>query len=116
MVQVKDLTEPKIEDLCREAKGDEEVWWGALKQETLPMVKRLLESATEEGLVECLRVWRYRRTRLRRGYRNGYRHPNLLTELRLVEHLQVPRDRQGVHRPSVLERYQRRQVRVSRCG
>ena len=70
MVQVKDLTELTIEDL-----------W----QETLRMVKRLLESAMEEELLECLRVGRYRRTELRRGYRNGYRHRNLLTELGLVE-------------------------------
>ncbi len=113
MVQVKDLTELKIEDLWREVKGDEEEWWGDLKQETLRMVKRLLESAMEEELLECLRVGRYRRTGLRRGYRNGHRHRNLLTELGLVEHLQVPRDREGVYQPSVLERYQRRQVRVN---
>ncbi|MGB2800151.1 MAG: hypothetical protein WBC55_09205 [Dehalococcoidia bacterium] len=31
MVQVKDLTELKIEDLWREVKGDDEDWWGDLK-------------------------------------------------------------------------------------
>ena len=31
------------------------------------MVKRLLESAMQEELLECLRVGRYRRTELRRG-------------------------------------------------
>lgn len=113
MVQVKDLTELKIEDLWREVKGDEEDWWGDLKQETIRVVKRLLESAMEEELLECLRVGRYRRTGLRRGYRNGYRQRNLLTEVGLVEHLRVPRDRGGDYQPEVLERYQRRQSRVN---
>lgn len=113
MNQVKDLTELKIEDLWREVKGDEEEWWGDLKQETLRMVKRLLESAMEGELLECLRVGRYRRTDLRKGYRNGYRQRNLLTEVGLVEHLRVPRDREGEYQPGVLERYQRRQSRVN---
>jgi putative transposase len=113
MVQVKDLTELKIEDLWREVKGDEEDWWGDLKQETIRVVKRLLESAMEEELLECLRVGRYRRTGLRRGYRNGYRQRNLLTEVGLVEHLRVPRDRGGDYQPEVMERYQRRQSRVN---
>ena len=114
MVQVKDLTELKIEDLWREVKGDEEDWWGDLKQETIRVVKRLLESAMEEELVECLRVGRYRRTGLRRGYRNGYRQRNLLTELGLVEHLRVPRDREGYYQSTMLTRYQRRQQGVNR--
>jgi putative transposase len=112
MVQVRDLTELKVEDLWREVKGEEE-WWGDLKQETIRVVKRLLESAMEEELVECLRVGRYRRTELRRGYRNGYRQRNLLTELGLVEHLRVPRDRDGRYQPGLLGRYQRRQARVN---
>jgi transposase-like protein len=113
MVQVRDLTELKVEDLWREVKGDEEDWWGDVKRETLRMVKRLLEGAMEEELLECLRVGRYRRTELRRGYRNGYRHRNLLTELGLVEHLQVPRDREGSYHPTVVKRYQRRQSHVN---
>jgi len=114
MVQAKDLTELKVADLWREVKGDEEDWWGDVKQETLRMVKRLLESAMEEELLESLRASRYRRTEMRRGYRNGYRHRNLLTELGLVEHLRVPRDREGEYQPTVVERYQRRQASVNR--
>jgi transposase-like protein len=113
MVQVKDLTELKIDDLWRVVKEDEGEWWGDLKQETLRVVKRLLESAMEEELLERLWAGRYRRTSLRRGYRNGYRHRNLLSELGLVEHLRVPRDREGSYQPRVLARYQRRQARVN---
>ena len=113
MVQVKDLTELKLEDLWREVKWDEEDWWGDVKQETLRTVKRLLESAMREELLEQLCAGRYRRTQLRRGYRNGYRHRHLLTELGLVEHLRVPRDREGDYQPTVVKRYQHSQERVN---
>jgi putative transposase len=113
VVQVRDLTELKVEDLWREVKGDEEEWWGDIKQETLRAAKRLLESAMEEELLECLRAGRYRRTGLRHGYRNGYRNRNLLTELGLIEHIRVPRDRRGDYTPGVLQKYQRRQNRVN---
>jgi transposase-like protein len=113
VVQVRDLTELKVEDLWREVKGDEEGWWGDIKQETVRAAKRLLESAMEEELLECLRAGRYRRTGLRQGYRNGYRNRNLLTELGLIEHLRVPRDREGSYTPGVLQKYQRRQNKVN---
>ncbi len=113
MVQVKDLTEVTIEELWREVKGEEE-WWGDLRQETVRVVQRLLESSMEEELVEELRAGRYRRSKLRRGYRNGYRERELLTELGLVRHLRVPRDREGQFQPTVLPRYQRRQSGVNR--
>jgi transposase-like protein len=113
MARLRDLTELRLEDLWREVKEDEEEWWGDVKQETLRVVKRLLESAMEEELLERLRAGRYRRSPLRRGYRNGYRHRNLLVELGLVEHLRVPRDREGSYQPTVVERYQRRQGRVN---
>jgi len=114
MVQVKDLTELKIDDLWREVKWDEEDWWGDIKQETIRAVKRLLENAMEGELLESLCAGRYRRTELRRGYRNGYRYRDLLTEMGLIEHLRVPRDRDGVYQPEMLERYQQRQKRVNR--
>lgn len=113
MVQVKDLTEVTVRDLWQEVK-EEEDWWGDLKQETLRVVQRLLEGAMEGELLERLRAGRYRRTALRRGYRNGYRTRSLLTELGLVEQLRVPRDRTGQYQPTVLPRYQRRQEKVNR--
>jgi transposase-like protein len=112
MVQVKDLTEFKVSDLWREVK-DEEDWWGDLKEESLRVVRRLMESAMEEELLEQLRAGRYRRSRLRRGYRNGYRQRDLLTEMGMLEHLRVPRDREGQYQPTIIPRYQRRQEKVN---
>ena len=113
MVQVKDLTELKLEDLWREVKWDEEDWWGDVKEETLRLVKRLLEGVMEGELLEQLRAGRYRRTEVRRGYRNGYRPRKLLIQLGLIEHLRVPRDRQGQYQPTVIGRYQHYQGRVN---
>lgn len=112
MVAVKDLTKLTVADLWREVK-EEDDWWGELKGEVVRLVRRLLESAMEEEMVEQLRAGWYRRSKLRRGYRNGYRSRGLLTELGLVEHLRVPRDREGEYQPTVIERYQRRQERVN---
>ena len=113
MVQVKDLTELTLRERWREVK-DEEEWWGDLKQETLLGIRRVLEGVMEGELVDQLRAGRYRRTGLRRGYRNGYRSRSLVTELGLLEHLRVPRDREGHYQPTVLPRYQRRQEKVNR--
>jgi putative transposase len=112
MVRVKDLTELTVADCWREVKSEED-WWGDLREESLHLVKRLLESGMEEDLLEQLRVGRYRRTELRRGYRNGHYHRSLLVEWGLIENLRVPRDREGEFQPQVLERYQRRQQRVN---
>ena len=113
MVQVKDLTELTLKDLWREVK-EEDGWWGDLKVQALGVVKRLLEGAMEEEIMEQLRVDRYRRDKLRRGYRNGYRYRNLLTGFGLLDEVRVPRDREGIYQPAVFERYQRRQERVNR--
>jgi transposase-like protein len=113
MVQVRDLTELTVKDLWREVK-EEEDWWGDLKVETAKLVKRLLESAMDEEILEHVKVRRYERSDTRRGYRNGYRHRSLLTEFGLLDAIRVPRDREGGYRPGVLPRYCRRQRQVDR--
>ncbi len=53
MVQVKDLTEFTVRDLWREVKGEDD-WRGDLEQETLGVVKRLLEwsaTSTQPGRI-----------------------------------------------------------------
>lgn len=113
MVMIKDMTELTLKDLWQEVK-EEDDWWGEVKEHTLRVVKRLLEGAMQEEILEQVRVDRYRRDKLRRGYRNGYRYRSLLTEFGLLEEIRVPRDRGGSYRPAVFERYQRRQERVNR--
>ena len=67
MVQVKDLTKNKTEDLWREVKWDDsEFFEKHLRQEKLRMTERLLESTMVEELLESLRAGHYRRTEPRR--------------------------------------------------
>jgi len=113
MVMIKDMTELTLKDLWQEVK-EEDDWWGEIKGQTLRVVKRLLEGAMQEEILEQLRVDRYRRDKLRRGYRNGYRYRSLLTEFGFLDEIRVPRDRGGNYQPAVFERYQRRQERVNR--
>ena len=112
MVMVKDLTEIKLKDLWKEVKGEED-WWGGVKEEVLAVVKRLFEATMEEEIIEQLRVTKYERGVQRRGYRNGYRYRNLLTEFGILDTVKVPRDREGEYQPGMIERYQRRQQRVN---
>ena len=112
MVQIRDLTEITVEELWKEVKTEDD-WWGDVKEQTRSGLKRLLEGAMEGELLEQLSAGWYRRTESRRGYRNGYRYRDLLTELGMVEHLRVPRDRDGAYLTEVLPRYQRRQEQVN---
>ena len=111
MVLVKDLTELTLEDLWKGVKGDD--WWDGVRRDVRVVVRRLLEGTMEEEIIEQLRVAKYERGKMRRGYRNGYRYRSLLTDFGLLDVVKVPRDRDGTYQPSVLERYQRRQDRVN---
>lgn len=108
---VKDLTELTLRDVWQEVKGEDE-WWEELKEQTMRLVKRLLQSSMEEEILEQLHADRYRRSDRRRGYRNGYRQRSLLTEFGLLEEIRVPRDREGDYRTRVFPRYQRRRRQV----
>lgn len=112
MVQVKDLTQHTINDLWKEIKNEDD-WWGDLKQEVLRVVKKLMETVMDEELIEQLLAGKNVRTKYRKGYRNGYRKRDLLTEYGLVENLRVPRDRDSIYQPQVLNRYQHRQQEVN---
>ena len=111
MVLVKDLTELTLADLWKGVK--EEDWWEGVRRDVLAVVERLLEGTMEEEIIEQLRVAKYERGGMRRGYRNGYRYRSLLTDFGLLDVVKVPRDRDGEYRPGVLVRYQRRQERVN---
>ena len=110
MVQVKDLTQLTIADLWKEVK--EEDFWEEVSQETLRMVRRLVEGVLEEEMVAHLRATWYQRGPERLGYRNGYYGRSLVTRWGLIDKLRIPRDREGSFHSQVLERYQRFQGQV----
>jgi putative transposase len=83
--------------------------WKEIQGEAKRFVKIRLERAlvVEQGRrVGCSR---YKRSRRRRGYRNGSRERDLLTSYGWIEDLRVPRVREGGIESEVLERYRRRQ-------
>jgi putative transposase len=81
-------------------------------------VKRAVKDSLEQALVREQSVYvgcgRYKRTKRRRGYRNGSYVRDLLTSYGWIERLVVPRVREGVIESEVLERYGRRQRQVDR--
>lgn len=94
----------------REVKDD---FWGDVKQETLKLVKLLLEESMKEELVVYTQAQWHARTTQRLHQRNGFYTRALSTELGTVADVRVPRSRDGQFRSTVLPRYQRRQPAVN---
>jgi putative transposase len=112
MVMVKNLTQLTLKDLWKEVKSEED-WWGDINERVLGMVKLILESSLEEELLEELQVSRYKRSRARRGYRNGSYARNLYTTFGVIKSLRVPRAREH-YDSAILPHYQRRQEEINR--
>jgi transposase-like protein len=106
MDTIRALDERTLADLWREVPLEEEVWSVVRAREQLAL-KHLLQGALEHELVEQLAASRYRRTEVRRGYRNGCYERDLVTQLGVIAGIRVPRARTQVER-QVFRRYQRR--------
>lgn len=102
--------EKNIAGWWRQVKDD---FWGDVKQETLKLVKTLMEASMREELVVYTQAEWHERTGHARPYRNGSYTRTLSTELGCLDKLRVPRTRDGRFHPSVLPRYQRRQSAVN---
>ena len=114
MQSVKGLTELTVSELWKEIKVSEEELWGDLKIEAQVFLKRILEGAMEDEVMEHLGISRkYERSEERGNQRNGYYQRDLETELGLVRELRVPRTRDGGYRPRAFQRYKRRQEAVN---
>lgn len=102
--------EKNIASWWREVKED---FWGDVKQETLKLVKLLLEESMKEELVVYTQAQWHERTGQARPYRNGGYTRALSTALGVLPELRVPRSRDGGFHPTALPRYQRRQETVN---
>ena len=102
--------EKNIAGWWREVKDD---FWGDVKQETLKLVKLLLEESMKEELVVYTQAQWHERTGQRVSVRNGFYPRTLSTELGCLDEVRVPRSRDGRFRTAVLPRYQRRQPAVN---
>jgi len=88
--------------------------WKEIQGETKRFIKGRLERALVLEQRVCVGCGRYKRTKKRRGYRNGSYVRDLLTSYGWIEDLEVPRVRKGGFESEVLVRYQRRQGQVDR--
>jgi putative transposase len=112
MYQVKDLTQLTLADYWKGCK-DEDDWWGDIEERVLNMIKLIIESSLEAELLEELQASRYRRTELRRGYRNGHYKRSIYTRFGVIKTLEVPRARER-YESKIIPRYHRRQETVDK--
>jgi putative transposase len=88
--------------------------WKQIQGEVKRFIKFRLERALVLEQKVCVGCGRYKRTRKRRGYRNGSYVRDLLTSYGWIDGLVIPRVREGRFSSEVLERYRRRQRQVDR--
>ena len=93
----------------------EENFWVDINQYLRRLVKGIIEVSLDEEMIQYMQTQPYQRTDKsnRLDYRNGHYCRNLDTTFGPVEQIAVPRSRQGLFRPSVFQRYQRRQEAVN---
>jgi len=113
MQRLKALDELTPADLWREVPRGEDEFWQDAREKQLSLVKTMLQGVLEEEMTELLGAARFRRTELRRGYRNGFYQRDLATQLGIVTAIRVPRARGERVQRSVFSRYQRRQQQVN---
>jgi putative transposase len=110
VVKVVALTETKLADLWREVKDqDADDFWGDLKEETLGIVRALIESHLEAEMVERLGARVYQRNPDRCGWRNGHYKRDVLIAMGLITDLNVPRARQRAGQSELLQAYKKDQ-------
>jgi len=89
-------------------------FWVDINHYLRRMVKGVIEVSLDEEMIQYMQTQPYQRTGNNRlDYRNGYYRRNLDTTFGPVEQIAVPRSRRGLFRPSVFQRYQRRQEAVN---
>jgi len=89
-------------------------FWIDINRHLRRLVKGIIEVSLDEEMIQYMQTRPYQRTGKNHiDYRNGYYYRNLETTLGPVEHIAVPRSRQGLFKPSVFQRYQRRQEAVN---
>ena len=94
--------------------SQENNFWGDINQHLRRLVKDIIEVSLDEEMIHYTQRQPYQRAGENLlDYRNGYYYRNLDTTLGPLERIAVPRSRQGLFRPSVFERYQRRQEAVN---
>jgi putative transposase len=89
-------------------------FWVDINHYLRHLVKDLIEVSLDEEMIQYTQTQPYQRAGANRmDYRNGYYCRNLDTTFGPIERITIPRSRQGLFKPSVFKRYQRRQEAVN---
>jgi len=88
-------------------------FWMDINTYLRKFTKSLLEDVLGEEMNQYQQRERYQRTQVRLDYRNGHYQRGLDTTLGPIENINVPRSRHGLFKPTVFQRYQRRQESVN---
>lgn len=92
----------------------EENFWVDINHYLRRMVKGIIEVSLDEEMIRYTQTQPYQRAGANRmDYRNGHYYRDLDTTFGPVERIAVPRSRLSLFRPTVFERYQRRQETVN---
>ena len=101
----------RVKDLFNELNPKD--FWIDVNVHLRKFTRRLIDDTLEEELIQYMKTQPYQRTDTRVDYRNGHYQRNLDTTLGPIENIAVPRTRSGLFKPTVFERYQRRQKAVN---
>jgi transposase-like protein len=88
-------------------------FWLDVNKFAKSMTKEFFEVSLEEEMIQYQQRKPYQRTPDRLDYRNGYYIRNMDTAFGPIEQIKVPRSRSGLFRPSMFDKYQRRQESVN---
>jgi len=90
-------------------------FWMDINSYLRNLTRNLIEDTLDEEMIQYMQTQPYQRTdrASRLDYRNGYYRRNLVTTFGPIRDIAIPRSRLGLFRPSVFERYQRRQETVN---
>jgi transposase-like protein len=88
-------------------------FWLNINQYLRQFTRKLIEDTLDEEMIQYMQTQPYQRTKERLDYRNGHYCRDLDTTLGPIDKIAVPRSRQGLFRPTVFDRYQRRQKEVN---
>jgi transposase-like protein len=101
----------RVKDFVNEI--DPKDFWIDVNTYLRKLTKNFIEDTLDEEMIQYMQTQPYQRTNNRLDYRNGHYCRDLDTTLGPIESIAVPRSRQGLFRPTVFKRYQRRQQAVN---
>lgn len=101
----------RVKDFMNEINPNE--FWININMYLRKLTKSFIEDTLDEEMTQYQQREKHQRIKEAVDSRNGHYHRNLDTTIGPIENISVPRCRSGLFKPSVFQRYQRRQDAVN---